>query len=77
MNNELFRHRFLQATRRVVIFVVKVDDDLMNHGIESQPFPAYSSLYLFDFLSLLTLNNAIVITDFTATVQGRTSYIIR
>lgn len=41
----------------VVSYGMKVDDDLIYHGIESQPFPAYSSMYLPNFLSLLSLKN--------------------
>ena len=43
----------------------------MFHGIKSQPFPVYSSLHLSNFLSILTLNNAIFVTHITATFQSR------
>ena len=44
---------------RVVIFVEQVDNDVLYHGIANQPSPAYSSLYLSDFLSFHTLNDEI------------------
>ena len=44
---------------RVVIFGEQVDNDVLYHGIVYQPSPAYSSLYLSNFLSFHTLNNEI------------------
>ena len=44
---------------RVVIFGKEVDNDVLYHGIANQPSPAYSSLYLSDFLSFHTLNGEI------------------
>ena len=44
---------------RVIIFGMQVDNDVLYCGITNQPFPAYSSLYLSDFLSFHTLNNDI------------------
>ena len=44
---------------RVVIFGKQVDNDVLYRGIANQPSPAYSSLYLSDFLSYHTLNNEI------------------
>ena len=44
---------------RVVILGEQVDDDVLYHGIAHQPSPAYSSLYLFNFLSFHTLNDEI------------------
>ena len=41
---------------RVLIFGKEVDNDVLYHEIVNQPSPAYSSLYLFDFLSFHTLN---------------------
>ena len=41
---------------RVVIFGEQVDNDILYRGIANQPFPAYSSLYLSNFLSFHTLN---------------------
>ena len=42
---------------RVVIFGEQVDNDVLYHGIVNQPSPAYSSLYLSNFLSFHTLND--------------------
>ena len=36
---------------RVIIYGMQVDNDVLYRGIASQPPPAYSSLYLSDFLS--------------------------
>ena len=44
----------LQA--RVVIFGEQVDNDVLYRWIANQPSPAYSSLYLSNFLSFHTLN---------------------
>ena len=44
---------------RVVIFGEQVDNDALYRGITNQPFPAYSSLYLSNFLSFHTLNDVI------------------
>ena len=44
---------------RVVIFGMQVDNDVLYRGIANQPSPAYSSLYLSNFLSFNTLNNEI------------------
>ena len=44
---------------RVFIFGMQVDNDVLYCGIVNQPSPAYSSLYLSDFLSLHTLNDEI------------------
>ena len=49
---------------RVVIFGMQVDNDVLYHGIASQPSPAYSSLYLSNFLSFHTLNVEIFVKDF-------------
>ena len=43
---------------RVVIFGEQVDIDVLYRGIANQPSPAYSSLYLSNFLSFLILNNS-------------------
>ena len=56
---------------RVVIFGMQVDDDVLYCGIANQPSPAYSSLYLSDFLSFHTLNNESFVKDFCETVQAR------
>ena len=44
---------------RVVIFGMQVDNDILYRGIATQPSPAYSSLYLSNFLSFHTLNDEI------------------
>ena len=56
---------------RVFIFGMQVDNDVLYHGIANQPSPAYSSLYLSDFLSFHTLNDEIFVKDFSETVQAR------
>ena len=55
---------------RMLIFGMQVDDDLLYHGIENQPSPSYSSLYLSNFLSFHTLMKFFV-KDFSTTMQGR------
>ena len=47
----------LQA--RVVIFGKQVDNDALYRWIANHPSPAYSSLYLSNFLSFHILNNEI------------------
>ena len=44
---------------RVFIFGMQVDNDVLYRGIANQPSPAYSSLYLSNFLSFHTLNDEI------------------
>ena len=44
---------------RVVIFGMQLDNDLWYRGIANQPSPAYSSIYLSNFLSFHTLNDEI------------------
>ena len=44
----------VQARR--VIFGIQVDNDVVYRGIANQLSPAYSSLYLSNFLSFHTLN---------------------
>ena len=56
---------------RVVIFGMQVDNDVLYRGIANQPSPAYSSLYLSNFLSFHTLNDEIFVKDFSETVQAR------
>ena len=43
----------------VIIFGMQVDNDVLYCGIAKQPSPAYSSLYLSNFLSFHTLNDEI------------------
>ena len=42
---------------RVFIFGMQVDNAVLYRGIANQPSPAYSSLYLSNFLSFHTLND--------------------
>ena len=49
---------------RVVIFGMHVDNDVLYRGIANQPSPAYSSLYLSNFLFFHTLNDEIFRQDF-------------
>ena len=56
---------------RVFIFGMQVDNDVLYRGIANQPTPAYSSLYLSDFLSFHTLNDEIFVKDFCETMQAR------
>ena len=44
---------------RVFIFGMQVDNDVLYRGIANQPSPAYSSLYLSNYLSFHTLNDEI------------------
>ena len=44
---------------RVVIVGEQVDNDVLYRGIVNQPTPAYSSLYLSNFLYFHTLNDEI------------------
>ena len=44
---------------RVIMFGVQVDNDVLYHGIANQLSPAYSPLYLSNFLSFRTLNDEI------------------
>ena len=44
---------------RVFMFGEQVDNDVLYRGIANQPSPAYSSLYLSNFLSFRTMNDEI------------------
>ena len=44
---------------RVFIFGMQVNNDVLYRGIANQPSPAYSSLYLSNFLSFHILNDEI------------------
>ena len=60
LNDEIFRQGFCETMQaRVVIFGEQVDNDVLYRGIANQPSPAYSSLYLSNFLSFHTLNDEI------------------
>ena len=50
---------------------MQVDNDVFYRAIINQPSPAYSSMYLSDFLSFHTLNDEIFVQDFCETVQAR------
>ena len=56
---------------RAFIFGMQVDNDVLYHGIANKPSPAYSSLYLSNFLSFHTLNDEFFVKDFSETVQAR------
>ena len=49
---------------------MQVNNDVLYCGIRNQPFSAYSSLYLSDFLSFHTLNNEIFRQRFCETMQA-------
>ena len=44
---------------RSIIFGMQVDNDVLYCGIANQPSPAYSPLYLSNFLSFHTLHDEI------------------
>ena len=55
---KIFVKDFCESVQaRVVIFGMQVDNDVLYRRIANQPFPAYSSLYLSNFLSFHTLND--------------------
>ena len=57
---------------RVVIIGMQVDNDVLYRRIANKPSPAYSTLYLSNFLSFHTLNDEIFfVKDFCKTVQAR------
>ena len=56
---------------RIVIFGEQDDNDVLYRGIVNQPSPAYSSLYLSNFLSFHTLMMKFFVKDFCETVQAR------
>ena len=56
---------------RVFIFGMQFDNDILYGGIVNQPSPAFSSLYLSDFLSFHTLSDEIFVKDFCENVQAR------
>ena len=61
---------FCETVRaRVFIFGMQVDNDVLYRGITNQPSPAYSSLYLSNFLSFHTLNDEIFVKDFSETAR--------
>ena len=50
---------------------MQVNNYVLYRGIANQSSPAYSSLYLSNFLSFYTLNDEIFVKDFSETVQAR------
>ena len=57
LNDENFRQRFRDTVQaRVVIFCMRVDNDVLYCEIANQPSHAYSSQYLSNFLSFHILN---------------------
>ena len=57
---EFFVKDFCETVQaRVVIFGKQVNNDVLYRRIANQSSPAYSSLYLFNFLSFHTLNDEI------------------
>ena len=57
---KFFVKDFCEAVQaRVFVFGMQVDNDVLYRGIANQPSPAYSSLYLSNFLSFHTLNDEI------------------
>ena len=60
LNDEVFVRDFCETVQaRVVIFGEQVDNDVLYRGIANQSSPAYSSLYLSNFLSFDTLKDEI------------------
>ena len=69
---EFFVKDFCETVQaRVFIFGMQVDNYVLYIGISNQPFPAYSSLYLSNFLSFHTLNDYIFVKGFCEIVQAR------
>ena len=66
-----FKDFFETVQARVVIFDEQVYNDVLYRGIANQPSPAYSSLYLSNFLCFHTLNDEIFVKDFCENVQAR------
>ena len=72
LNDDIFVKDFSEIVQAsVFIFGMHVDNDVLYCGIANQPSPAYSSLYLSDFLSFHTLNDDIFVKDFCEIVQAR------
>ena len=55
----------------MLIFGMHVDDDLLYGGIGNQPSPAYSPLYLSNFLSIHTSRMKFFVKDFARTILAR------
>ena len=73
MNDEFFFVKYFcePVQARLFIFGIQVDNDVLYRGIANQPSPAFSSLYLSDFLSFHILNDEIFVKAFCETVQAR------
>ena len=72
LNDEIFLQRFCETVQAgVVISGMQVDNDVLYRGIANQLSPAYSSLYLSNFLSFHILYDEIFIKDFCETVHTR------
>ena len=57
---KFFEKDFCETVQaRVFMFGEQVDNDVLYRGIANQPSPAYSSLYLSNFLSFHTMNDEI------------------
>ena len=61
---------------RVVIFGMQVDNDVLCCGIANQPPPAYSFLYLSNFLSFHTLNDEIFVKISVKLCKLEYSYLV-
>ena len=57
LNNKFFKNFCKIVQAGVVIFGKQVDNDVLYRGVANQSPPAYSSLYLSNFLSFHTLTN--------------------
>ena len=69
---EFFVKDFCETVQaRVFIFGMQDDNDVLYRWIANQLSPAYSSVYLSNFLSFHTLNDEIFVKDFCETVQAR------
>ena len=56
---KFFVKDFCETVQARVVIFEQVDNDILYRGIGNQPSPAYSSLYLSNFLSFHTLNDEI------------------
>ena len=70
MNDEFLVKGFCETVQaRVVIIGEQVDNDVLYRGIANQPSPAYSSLYLSNFLSFHTFMMKFFVKNFCETVM--------
>ena len=57
---KFFVKDFCETVQAIVVIIgEQVDNDVLYRGIANQHSPAYSSLYLFHFLSFHTMNDEI------------------